>query len=83
MKNIFFAAAAISCLVGSAALAEPADDVVPAASAATASTAAPAKSDARRYCITETPTGSRMPRKQCQTRQEWANEGVDIAAASK
>lgn len=31
----------------------------------------------RRYCVVDTITGSRMPRKVCKTRKEWLGEGVD------
>lgn len=34
--------------------------------------------DATKYCIKTTPTGTRMSRKTCKTREGWAREGVDI-----
>lgn len=41
------------------------------------------KADTKRYCITETLTGSRMPQKTCNTRAEWAAQGVDLDGSGK
>ena len=30
-----------------------------------------------RYCIVETPTGSRLQRRECRTRKEWLDRGFD------
>ncbi|OYY91046.1 MAG: hypothetical protein B7Y45_04980 [Sphingomonas sp. 28-66-16] len=38
------------------------------------------RADKRRYCIVDTPTGSRIARKTCHTRSEWTDLGVDILA---
>lgn len=32
----------------------------------------------RRYCITDVFTGSRVPKKVCKTRAEWASQGVEL-----
>jgi len=37
-----------------------------------------AKPSAQRYCVIENVTGSRIPQKTCQTKEEWAADGVDI-----
>lgn len=37
-----------------------------------------AKLDKRRYCIVETPTGSRISNKVCHTKAEWFAQGIDI-----
>ena len=44
--------------------------------ASTATTEAPAPK-AQRYCVEETPTGTRLPRKTCLTREEWLDKGFD------
>jgi hypothetical protein len=37
-----------------------------------------------KYCVVDTLTGSRVPRKQCRTRTDWiANRGFDPLAATK
>lgn len=37
--------------------------------------------DGRKYCIKlEALTGSRLAKRACKTKQEWALEGVDVAA---
>ena len=33
--------------------------------------------DSRKYCIDTVTTGSRIPKRQCQTRAEWLDDGVD------
>lgn len=50
---------------------------------AAASAPAPARADQRRYCLVDQVTGSRIPRKQCQTREAWAHDGVDIDKLTK
>lgn len=35
------------------------------------------KADSRKYCIDTMTTGSRIPKRQCQTRAEWLDDGVD------
>ena len=69
------------------ALAQPAgaaDDTTAAATAAAASASSAAgvkaKGPARqKFCINVIPdTGSRMTRRMCKTKAEWADEGVDL-----
>ena len=70
------------------ALAQPAtaaDGVTSAATAtATAGSAASGEakpSGAKKYCINVIPdTGSRMARRTCKTKAEWADEGLDLTA---
>lgn len=31
----------------------------------------------QKYCVVGTPTGTRIPRKDCRTRAEWMDEGFD------
>lgn len=81
MKTFTIFAAALTGLTATAALATPNAAAKPDVSAtASGAPAAAATADARRYCVVETPTGSRLPTKQCRTRAEWAQEGVDIDA---
>ena len=30
-----------------------------------------------RYCVVDTPTGSRLPHRVCQTREQWLAQGFD------
>lgn len=70
----------------SLAAAPAAPDPRPAASPSAASAPAaaaeaqPAKLDRKRYCVVDTITGSRLPRRQCRTRAEWLNLGFDPLA---
>ena len=82
MKTQIIVATAIAGLVATAAVAAPSNSAKADASAQAGASASPAspQTDAKRYCIVETPTGSRLPRKQCQTREQWASEGVDFDA---
>lgn len=79
IRSITVAAAALSF----AASAAPDDTAKPAALADTGepAAAATAHSDANvitKYCVLQTPTGTRMTRKVCKTKAEWKREGVDI-----
>lgn len=48
------------------------------APAASADTPVPAKAaKAKRYCVQNTITGSRLPQRTCQTRDEWLAQGFD------
>jgi hypothetical protein len=38
------------------------------------------ENDTRRVCIVDEATGSRFPQKVCQTRAQWAAEGLDPLA---
>lgn len=37
----------------------------------------------RKYCIVDTPTGTRVPRKACHTRAEWLDRGFDPLSPEK
>ncbi|MCD2325513.1 hypothetical protein LQ953_15955 [Sphingomonas sp. IC-56] len=74
-------AAALS-LGATAAFATPVDPgKAPTASARVAAAKA---SPETKYCVVEAFTGSRVPRKQCRTRDDWiARDGFDPLAAKK
>jgi predicted secreted protein len=67
MTHLFLAAAV--------AASAPAADRAPADAPSAAPTTRP-----QRYCITDTITGSRVPRKVCQTREQWRDQGVELPA---
>ena len=52
----------------------------PDASAAKTSEAPTSATPHVRYCVIDTPTGSRIDRKVCKTRDEWLKEGFDPLA---
>ena len=63
-----------------AALADPATaPAIPAAPAAPAA-ATQADQSAKVYCISYTPTGTRLPRRDCHTRADWMKKGFDPLA---
>ena len=68
------------------ALAQPASAADGASAAAAAGAASAANAQARvretkKVCINVIPdTGSRMARRMCKTKAEWADEGVDLDA---
>ena len=75
--RIAFAAVALAAAPGVAT----AQTTEVAAAAAQTAVVQPAQAaPAKRYCIVETPTGSRIPQKTCKTRDEWLSSGVDIPA---
>ena len=54
---------------------------VSASSAANAGAATAKKAKATKYCFTaDATTGSRIARKVCQTKAQWAKEGIDVDA---
>lgn len=62
-----------------AAAEEKATASATAAASASAKAGSLARSDAEtKYCLREALTGSRVERKFCKTRREWAADGVDI-----
>jgi hypothetical protein len=75
----------LSLMIAAALAASPADDPTTptprqpdtAAVAGTGGSAGAAAKSARRYCVKETYTGSRVPKKSCYTREEWLNQGWD------
>ena len=71
MRNIITGFAAAATLIAIPALAEPKGGTpTPDASGATAQVATPGK----RYCIVQSFTGSRVPKKICKTRDQWMEE---------
>jgi hypothetical protein len=60
--------------------AAPRPDTAPAAQTEETSGGAPAvdAAKAKKYCVMQTITGSRMPKKTCRTAEEWKAEGVDV-----
>lgn len=75
---IFVVAAGLASAVAAASPPRPSP---PAAKQAEA---APAPDENRtKYCVQNATTGSRMPRKTCLTKREWARQGVDIEQALK
>ncbi|UVO51648.1 hypothetical protein M0208_14450 [Sphingomonas sp. SUN019] len=79
MKTLVIASGlALSCGVAAApAMAEPARASVNSSAASGTTAASGAQNEARRYCIVETPTGSRIERKECRTRADWLKQGFD------
>jgi len=57
---------------------DPGTKAEPSAPTEAAETPTTAKKTKQRYCIVYQLTGSRIDRKECKTRDEWAAEGVDI-----
>jgi hypothetical protein len=79
LKSAAFAVPACAML----ALAQPAgaaDGAAAAAAAGAATASVEAKaSGTKKVCINVVPdTGSRMARRMCKTRADWADEGVDL-----
>lgn len=77
MKTITIIATALSGLVASTAIAAPAESRKPGADT-TAAEVAPTGVDSKSYCLKQTPTGSRIARKLCQSRAQWAAQGVNV-----
>ena len=63
------------------ALADPAAPAPKIAPAADSGNAADPRTDQRRVCVVDTPTGSHIQRKDCRTRAAWiASFGIDPLA---
>jgi hypothetical protein len=83
MKNtVKFAAMALSAFV--VALPAQASAFVSAAAKASASSAegggAAKAAESKKYCLNVTPdTATRMSKRQCKTKAEWADQGVELA----
>lgn len=76
MSKILLSIATIGLVAAGPAFADPREPKAEARPTADA-TAAPAAKPTR-YCImTEAPTGSRIDRQVCQTREAWLRDGVD------
>ena len=75
------AVAASGLLLAGMALPANAKDVEsrPAKADASAAQAPEAAAAKKKYCMVDSLTGSRMPRKVCKTERQWANEGVDLS----
>lgn len=82
IKTAAFALTAALMSVTQIAVAEPAKTAPEPATEQTEAVQAPAARTAKpvRYCIIETPTGSRIPVKECHTRRDWALRGIDPLA---
>ncbi len=84
LKTAAFAVPAFAALT----LAQPALATQGSTSAATAALTAASSAppqqkavEAKRYCMNVIPdTGSRVTRRMCRTKAEWADEGVDLDA---
>jgi hypothetical protein len=77
----FIAAAAASLIVATAAPAF-ARDTAPSAPSQPSEASAPKAQT--RYCVSETPLGSRLPKKTCKTRAQWiADENFDPLAPKR
>lgn len=77
MKSILIAAAALAGVTAIPAIAMT--TVTATTSRAEAGKAPLSHADpAQRYCVSDTPTGSRLPKKVCKTRADWVAEGVDM-----
>ncbi|MCA1199979.1 hypothetical protein K9B35_18595 [Sphingomonas sp. R647] len=82
MRQIIATAAA--ALVAVTAVPAMARDTAPAPSNPASSAEAPAPKANTRYCVSETTTGSRLPRKTCKTRADWiADDNFDPLAQQR
>ena len=81
IKTAAFALTAALLSIAPPALAEPVK-TAPEPSTETQASIVPAARAAKptRYCIVETFTGSRIPVKQCQSREDWLARGFDPLA---
>lgn len=84
MKPIFILAAgmaaAISCGTATSAFAQ---QLEPEVLEAISPVKAPESAENKPVCRTHSPLGSRVPRKICQTREQWALQGVDVGKAER
>jgi hypothetical protein len=82
IKTAAFALTAALMSVAQIAVAEPAKTAPEPATEQTEAVQAPAARTAKpvRYCVVETLTGSRIPVKQCQSREDWMAQGFDPLA---
>jgi hypothetical protein len=86
LRSVGGLVAALSALAVAAA---PLPAFAAPAESRTAPAAAPAeqsgggaktKSHAVKYCVVDKLTGSRIAKKTCKTKEEWARDGIDITA---
>ena len=74
VKKLFFALTAITAVCPAAAAFPDSAPIVPVANGT-----APAGTPATRYCMKVDPnTGSLIETIECWTREEWADQGVDV-----
>ena len=80
IRSITAAAAVVFAGLSTTAFAEPKPAVTLAAIAipATISSAPTVVDDNQRVCVKEELTGSRIPRRECHTRAEWAERGFEM-----
>ncbi|MCA3254397.1 MAG: hypothetical protein INF91_02130 [Alphaproteobacteria bacterium] len=75
-----FAGLSTVALAAAPANAEPRPVTAPAAQTEDAAGGASADvAKAKKFCVMQTITGSRMPKKTCRTAEEWKAEGVDVS----
>lgn len=82
ISNSFAASTVIASLIGFAApslAAEPAGSAATVAASAAAPATAASPTAEKRYCVVESLTGSRMPKKVCKTKSEWQQDGMDVS----
>ena len=86
-KSVNIAALCLAAF-GTAALASPnnvgaaAGTSTSGSAAVSAAAAAPKAAAPKKYCANIIPsTGSRMAKRTCKTKTEWADEGVDVTAS--
>lgn len=77
-RSIFVAIVAVAGI--GAAHAEPKPPVSSPAAASAETTAPAARTDEPRYCFKEALTDSRVVRKICKTKSQWADMGVTLPA---
>lgn len=78
IKSLLAATAFAALALSTAAASEAKDHPAASPSAEAAAPATATSPNARqKYCIVQTSTGSRIPRKTCKTRSEWQKQGFD------
>lgn len=78
MKTIFVTAASVASLFAAIpAIAAP----IPAKPATVESDSARQANPQQRICFVDTITGSRIPVRHCDTRANWARQGIEVPVA--
>jgi hypothetical protein len=84
IKTVIFAVSGALIAAASPALADtgraPAEPTTSANTAGSGGKAATKSAASQRYCVKETNLDSRIPRRTCQTRDEWLAQGFDPLA---
>ena len=78
MKITLAIALAVAAGTVAPAFAETLQTAASGAAATAVPASAAAKDQARKFCVVDTLTGSRLSKKVCRTRAEWAEEGVSV-----